>query len=112
MHTVACQHIEHNFHYLRRSWSLIVLQVNVFAWSPPHGRVIYLKVVMPAQKPFPSSVVVIGAGVFGLSTALAIAKRHPHVSVTVVDRMTPPVIDGSSVDTTRCIRTGKEEWRH
>lgn len=59
------------------------------------------------RKSFPESVVIIGAGVFGLSTALAIAKQHPLTTVTVVDRLTPPVADGTSVDTTRCIRSGK-----
>lgn len=54
----------------------------------------------------PDTVLIVGAGVFGLSTALAIAKRHPSVKVTVVDRLTPPVEDGASVDTTRCIRSG------
>lgn len=58
-------------------------------------------------KPFPESVIVVGAGVFGLSTALAISKRHPSTQVTVIDRLTPPVEDGTSVDTTRCIRSGK-----
>lgn len=57
--------------------------------------------------PFPTSVIVIGAGIFGLSTALAIAKRHSSTTVTVIDRLTPPVIDGTSVDTTRCIRAGR-----
>ncbi|OKL61794.1 hypothetical protein UA08_02320 [Talaromyces atroroseus] len=52
----------------------------------------------------PSDVIIIGAGIFGLSTALAISKRHPHYQITVIDRLTPPVIDGTSVDTTRCIR--------
>lgn len=52
----------------------------------------------------PESVIIIGAGVFGLSTALAIARRHPSTKVTIVDRLTPPVEDGTSVDTTRCIR--------
>lgn len=52
----------------------------------------------------PKSVIIVGAGIFGLSTALAIARRHPSTQVTIVDRMTPPVPDGTSVDTTRCIR--------
>ncbi|KAF2008546.1 putative fructosyl amino acid oxidasesarcosine oxidase [Aaosphaeria arxii CBS 175.79] len=58
----------------------------------------------PSESKFAANVIIIGAGVFGLSTALAIANRHPSTSVTVVDRCTPPVPDGSSVDTTRCIR--------
>ena len=55
----------------------------------------------------PSRVIIIGAGVFGLSTALAISSRYPDTTVIVVDRMTPPVKDGTSVDTTRCIRSGE-----
>ena len=62
---------------------------------------------MPSAESFPPTVIIIGAGVFGLSTALAIAKRHPSTKVTIVDRLTPPVPDGTSVDTTRCIRSGK-----
>ncbi|KAL1961580.1 hypothetical protein VTN77DRAFT_1432 [Rasamsonia byssochlamydoides] len=58
-----------------------------------------------SQAPFPSTVVIVGAGIFGLATALAISRRHPSCSITVVDRLTPPVEDGSSVDTTRVIRT-------
>lgn len=56
---------------------------------------------------FPASIIIIGAGVFGLSTALAIAKRHPSTQITIIDRLVPPVPDGTSVDTTRCIRSGK-----
>ncbi|KAK4935218.1 hypothetical protein LTR10_023680 [Elasticomyces elasticus] len=60
---------------------------------------------MGSQTSFPSTVVVIGAGVFGLSTSLAIAKRYPATKIIVVDRLIPPVADGTSVDTTRCIRS-------
>jgi sarcosine oxidase/L-pipecolate oxidase len=55
---------------------------------------------------FPSTVIIVGAGVFGLSTALAISRRYSSCKITVVDRATPPVEDGTSVDTTRCIRAG------
>lgn len=55
-------------------------------------------------KEFPDSVAIVGAGVFGLSTALAIAKRYPSTIVHLIDRFEPPVPDGSSVDTTRCLR--------
>ncbi|CZR58698.1 related to FAD-dependent oxidoreductase [Phialocephala subalpina] len=53
---------------------------------------------------FPSSIIIVGAGIFGLSTALAISRRYPSTKTTIIDRLTPPVEDGSSVDTTRCIR--------
>lgn len=60
-----------------------------------------------ASQTLPDSVIIVGAGIFGLSTALAIARRYPDTKVTVIDRQTPPVEDGTSVDTTRCIRSGK-----
>ena len=56
---------------------------------------------------FPSSVIIVGAGVFGLSTVLAITKRYPQTKVTVIDRQTPPVSDGTSVDTSKIIRPGQ-----
>lgn len=49
-------------------------------------------------------ILIVGAGIFGLSTALAYDKRHPEFKIVVIDRFEPPVPDGSSVDTTRCIR--------
>ncbi|KID83347.1 FAD dependent oxidoreductase [Metarhizium guizhouense ARSEF 977] len=48
-------------------------------------------------------VVVIGAGVFGLSTALELTTRG-YTNVTVLDRYLPPAVDGSSVDISRIIR--------
>ena len=56
---------------------------------------------------FPRSVIIIGAGVFGLSSALCIARRYPNTKVTVIDRHTPPVEDGTSVDTSRILRPGR-----
>lgn len=50
---------------------------------------------------FPLSLIIVGAGIFGLSTALAVARRSPATKVTLIDRLTPPVEDGTSVDTTR-----------
>lgn len=49
------------------------------------------------------SILIVGAGVFGLSTALAL-KQRGYQHVTVVDRYLPPVVDGSSVDISRVIR--------
>ncbi|KAK3903810.1 FAD dependent oxidoreductase [Staphylotrichum tortipilum] len=60
----------------------------------------------------PSSLLIIGAGVFGLSTALALARRDAFArcSITVVDRSNPsqpgafPSPDAASVDSSRIIR--------
>ncbi|PLN76177.1 FAD dependent oxidoreductase [Aspergillus taichungensis] len=48
-------------------------------------------------------IVIIGAGVFGLSTAFHLAEQG-YRSVTVLDRSMPPVPDGSSNDISRVIR--------
>ncbi|KAK9799163.1 putative FAD dependent oxidoreductase domain-containing protein [Seiridium cardinale] len=55
----------------------------------------------PASKD--EHVLIVGAGVFGLSTALELKKRGYH-HVTVLDPYLPPVLDGSSVDISRVIR--------
>ncbi|GFF31012.1 L-pipecolate oxidase [Aspergillus udagawae] len=47
--------------------------------------------------------IIVGAGAFGLSTALRLAQDG-YTSVTVVDRCMPPVPDGSSNDISRVIR--------
>ncbi|KAJ5380842.1 L-pipecolate oxidase [Penicillium cataractarum] len=49
------------------------------------------------------SIIIVGAGVFGLSTALEL-KRRGYTDVTVLDRYNPPAVDGSSVDISRIIR--------
>ncbi|KAJ5287480.1 L-pipecolate oxidase [Penicillium angulare] len=48
-------------------------------------------------------ILIVGAGVFGLSTALEL-KQRGYEDITVLDRYTPPVVDGSSVDISRIIR--------
>lgn len=48
-------------------------------------------------------IIIIGAGVFGLSTALRL-KEEGYNAVTVLDRSMPPVSDGSSNDISRIIR--------
>ncbi|KAI9792021.1 MAG: hypothetical protein M1833_001270, partial [Piccolia ochrophora] len=54
----------------------------------------------------PSSILIVGAGVFGLSTALALSNnpRYANTKLTLIDRSPVPVPDGSSVDTSRIIR--------
>lgn len=49
------------------------------------------------------SIIIVGAGVFGLSTALSLAEEGFR-SITVLDRSMPPVPDGSSNDISRVIR--------
>lgn len=49
------------------------------------------------------SILIVGAGVFGLSTALALRERG-FSDITVIDRYPPPVPDGSSNDISRIIR--------
>ncbi|KAL7622160.1 hypothetical protein AAE478_007662 [Parahypoxylon ruwenzoriense] len=59
----------------------------------------------------PSSILIIGAGVFGLSTALALTKRAEFASstITILDRSPEPGVfparDASSIDSSRIIRS-------
>lgn len=48
-------------------------------------------------------ILIVGAGVFGLSTALQL-KQRGFEDITVIDRMLAPVPDGSSCDVSRIIR--------
>ncbi|KAI9930111.1 hypothetical protein ASPWEDRAFT_23836 [Aspergillus wentii DTO 134E9] len=50
-----------------------------------------------------ATILIIGGGVFGLSTALELSNRG-YKDITVLDRHLPPVPDGSSVDISRIIR--------
>lgn len=49
-------------------------------------------------------IVIVGAGLFGLTTALELQSRG-YTRITILDRYLPPVPDGSSVDISRVIRT-------
>ncbi|KAK6521357.1 hypothetical protein TWF506_001578 [Arthrobotrys conoides] len=54
----------------------------------------------------PSSIIVIGSGVFGLTTALSLSHRPAYASttITVIDKSPFPAADGSSIDSSRIIR--------
>ncbi|KAK1759678.1 FAD dependent oxidoreductase [Echria macrotheca] len=83
--------------------------------SPPSST---LPTSLPQQRPSafspPSSILIIGSGVFGLSTAWALARRDTfsQCSITVIDRSDPsqpdagvfPARDAASIDTSRIIR--------
>jgi len=54
----------------------------------------------------PASILIIGSGVFGLSTALSLSRRfqYSQTIITVLDRSLFPSSDGSSIDTSRIVR--------
>ncbi|KAL1622908.1 hypothetical protein SLS56_008589 [Neofusicoccum ribis] len=54
----------------------------------------------------PSSILIIGSGAFGLSTAYSLAKdpQYRDTTITLVDRQSFPSNDSSSIDTSRIIR--------
>ncbi|OGE53277.1 hypothetical protein PENARI_c008G06414 [Penicillium arizonense] len=53
----------------------------------------------------PSNILIVGGGVFGLSTALSLTKRHPSSKITIIESSpTIPNPHGSSVDTSRIVR--------
>ncbi|KAJ5683331.1 hypothetical protein N7462_006496 [Penicillium macrosclerotiorum] len=53
----------------------------------------------------PPNILIVGGGVFGLSTALSLSKRHPGSQITLVESSpTIPNPHGSSVDTSRIVR--------
>ncbi|KAI9815292.1 MAG: hypothetical protein M1827_002772 [Pycnora praestabilis] len=60
---------------------------------------------MPEMSP-PSSILIVGSGAFGLSTALALTSRPAYAStkITLLDRSAFPSPDSSSIDTSRIIR--------
>lgn len=54
----------------------------------------------------PQSILILGHGVFGLSTAHALSLRpaYANTTITLLDRSTFPSPDGSSIDSSRIIR--------
>ncbi|KAK4902752.1 hypothetical protein LTR27_000691 [Elasticomyces elasticus] len=61
---------------------------------------------MAATKDIPSSILIIGSGVFGLSTAHALAQRpaFKDTKITLLERLDFPAPDAASIDTSRIIR--------
>ncbi|KAK2750965.1 hypothetical protein FQN57_000040 [Myotisia sp. PD_48] len=57
-----------------------------------------------ANPPLPNSILIVGGGVFGLSTALALCRRHTGKITLVESSQTIPNPEGSSVDSSRIIR--------
>ncbi|RJE22066.1 hypothetical protein PHISCL_05613 [Aspergillus sclerotialis] len=53
----------------------------------------------------PKNALIVGGGVFGLSTALSLSRRHPETQITLLEASpTIPNPHGSSVDSSRIVR--------
>jgi len=61
---------------------------------------------MAATGTIPSSILIVGSGVFGLSTAYALAQRDAfkNTSITLLERLDFPAPDAASIDSSRIIR--------
>nr|OQO30508.1 hypothetical protein B0A51_01737 [Rachicladosporium sp. CCFEE 5018] len=66
------------------------------------------------EDPIPSSILIIGSGVFGLSTAYALSQRaqYAHTKITVVDRSTFPAPDAASIDASRIVRADYSDYHY
>jgi sarcosine oxidase/L-pipecolate oxidase len=62
----------------------------------------------------PSSILIVGSGVFGLGTAYALAQReeYKNTTITVLDRSGFPAPDASSVDSSRIIRADYADYHY
>ena len=66
----------------------------------------YKTTTMGSINDIPSSILIVGSGVFGLGTAYALAQRadYNRTKITVLDRLAFPAHDASSVDSSRIVR--------
>jgi sarcosine oxidase / L-pipecolate oxidase len=58
------------------------------------------------SKDIPSSILIVGSGVFGLSTAYSLTQRpeFKNSKITLLDRLDFPAKDAASIDTSRIVR--------
>ncbi|KAK3710835.1 hypothetical protein LTR37_010059 [Vermiconidia calcicola] len=61
---------------------------------------------MSQSRNLPSTILIIGSGVFGLGTAYALAQRleYRNTKITLLDRLDFPAQDASSIDSSRIVR--------
>nr|POF03825.1 l-pipecolate oxidase [Quercus suber] len=61
---------------------------------------------MAAGKSIPSSILIVGSGVYGLSTAHALSQRpgFENCGITLLERMEFPAMDAASIDSSRIVR--------
>ena len=103
--------------------SFVPRQLSAYSYSIPPTKV---KLPLMSTPPTPQTILIVGSGVFGLSTAYALALRpsFSNTKITVLDRSPFPSPDGSSIDTSRIIRpdyhdrayaalaaAAQDEWR-
>lgn len=84
--------------HARYQCTLLLLAYHI---QPKFGVVWHPSTMGPSKD---KHLLIVGAGVFGLSTALEL-KLRGYKHVVVADRYLPPVRDGSSVDISRIVRS-------
>ena len=82
---------------------------------------------MSSTKDIPSSILIVGSGVFGLSTAYSLTQNPDYAStkITLIDRLPFPAPDAASIDSSRIVRAdyadiaysslafeAQEKWRN
>lgn len=67
-----------------------------------------------SSQSIPSSILIVGSGVFGLSTAYALAQRleYGSTAITVLDRVDFPAPDAASIDSSRIIRADYADYAY
>ncbi|KIW42941.1 uncharacterized protein PV06_06437 [Exophiala oligosperma] len=60
----------------------------------------------------PSSIIIVGAGVFGASTALHLSRRYPSYGITVFDRSPFPSPSAASTDISKIVRAAYSDLNY
>lgn len=67
-----------------------------------------------ADQGIPSSILIVGSGVFGMGTAYALSQRpeYKNTKITLLDRLDFPAEDASSIDSSRIIRADYDTYHY
>ncbi|KAJ9620486.1 hypothetical protein H2203_007692 [Taxawa tesnikishii (nom. ined.)] len=67
-----------------------------------------------ASQPIPSSILIVGSGVFGLSTAYSLSQNpsFANTRITLLDRSAFPSPDGASIDSSRIVRSDYADYAY
>lgn len=62
----------------------------------------------------PSSILIVGSGVFGMGTAYALTQRpeYQNTNITLLDRLDFPAADASSIDSSRIVRADYDTYHY